>query len=202
MNRSGRPLAMPVEARRQEIFDAAEQLFGQRGYAQVSMADVAATAGMSKKTLYVHFSDKPGLLRALVDSSYAWPRRHDDEAPADPVAALEHRLRLVARHVLSERHLRLCRLAIGESMGIDGLARTFHERGFKASRRTLVAAVRAIPDGRCVLALPATTLADMLFGASIARPYLNALLGAAPPRLGAVDSAISASISALYPAPA
>ena len=33
---------MPVEQRRREIFAAAETLFGQHGYASVTMADIAA----------------------------------------------------------------------------------------------------------------------------------------------------------------
>ncbi|CAM5450049.1 hypothetical protein ECAE60S_02744 [Eoetvoesiella caeni] len=39
------------------VYNAAEQLFGDRGYEKVTMAEIAAQAGMSKKTLYVHFAD-------------------------------------------------------------------------------------------------------------------------------------------------
>lgn len=191
---------MPVEQRRREIFAAAETLFGQHGYASVTMADIAAAVGMSKKTLYVQFADKPSLLRALIDSSYARPERGNAALPDDAVAALQQRLALIARHVLSERHLRLCRLAIGESVGIDGLADTFHQRGFQASRQTLVKAVAAIPATRCRLSLDAPTLADMLFGGTIGRVFVSALLGGKPVRLGSVDKAIAASIGALFTA--
>lgn len=191
---------MPVEQRRQQIFAAAETLFGQHGYANVTMAGIASAAGMSKKTLYVQFVDKPSLLRALIDSSYARPPQHSGSLPADTVAALEQRLQLIARHVLSERHLRLCRLAIGEGVGIDGLADTFHRRGFQASRRTLVAAVAAIPAARCRLPLDAPTLADMLFGGTIGRVFVSALLGGAPVRLASVDKAIATSVAAVFAA--
>src|SRR3546814_1841525 len=68
MTRTGRPLAMPAEERKKEVYVAAEKLFGERGYEKVTMTEIAAQAGMSKKTLYVYFADKEALLTSLVAS--------------------------------------------------------------------------------------------------------------------------------------
>ncbi len=46
---------------------AARHLFGKRGYASVSMADVVARANRSKGAIYHQFADKQDLLRAVVD---------------------------------------------------------------------------------------------------------------------------------------
>jgi len=46
---------------------AARHLFGKRGYANVSMADVVARANRSKGAIYHQFTDKQDLLRAVVD---------------------------------------------------------------------------------------------------------------------------------------
>jgi AcrR family transcriptional regulator len=54
-------------ATRRSILDAAQQLFESQGYAATTMEDVAAEAGVALKTVYVAFTTKSGLLRALWD---------------------------------------------------------------------------------------------------------------------------------------
>ena len=54
-------------ATRQGILEAAERLFGRRGYPATTMEQVAAEAGVALKTVYVVFATKSGLLRALWD---------------------------------------------------------------------------------------------------------------------------------------
>jgi AcrR family transcriptional regulator len=198
MSRIGRPLAMPVEDRRKEIFSTAEQLFGERGYEKVTMAEIAAACGMSKKTLYVSFADKEALLKALVASSYIWPEHAFDQATADPVARLRLRLQVVAEHVLSERHIKLCRLAIGESIGIAGLADTFYQMGLHTSRESLIQAVEQIPPARRHLALPGSLQADMLFGAICGKGLFDALLTGALPQPEQIGQAIDEVVGSLF----
>jgi AcrR family transcriptional regulator len=50
---------------RREILEAARRLFERRGYASTTMAAIAEEAGVSLKTVYVAFSTKSGVLRAL-----------------------------------------------------------------------------------------------------------------------------------------
>src|SRR5919112_359004 len=54
-------------ATRRGILDAAQRLFGQQGYPAVTMEAIAAAAGVALKTVYVVFTTKSGLLRALWD---------------------------------------------------------------------------------------------------------------------------------------
>lgn len=54
------------EARPQELLAAALDLFVERGYAATRLDDVAAHAGVSKGTLYLYFSNKEELFRAVV----------------------------------------------------------------------------------------------------------------------------------------
>lgn len=53
------------ERTRLEILDAAWDLIAARG-AAVSMAEIAAAVGMTRQSVYVHFSSRGGLLMALV----------------------------------------------------------------------------------------------------------------------------------------
>jgi AcrR family transcriptional regulator len=175
MSKLGRPAVMSADDRRKEVFIVAERLFGEKGFEHVTMAEIATEVGMSKKTLYVHFADKRELLKSLVASSYIWSEDAFNEANLDPIVALKSRLHIVAEHVLSERHIKLCRLAIAERVGINGLSDTFYEMGIATSRNHLIEAIEKIDRKHFVLALEAEVLADMLFGATIAKPFIDLL---------------------------
>jgi AcrR family transcriptional regulator len=81
---------------RARILDTAWKLVGERGVEAVTVADVAAAAGVSRQLVYVHFENRAGLLVAMA-------RRHDvrsgfagrvaEAAALAPVAALERLLR-------------------------------------------------------------------------------------------------------------
>ena len=79
---------------RRKVLAAAEELFGARGVAAVSMDDVAAAAGVGKGTLYRRFGDKSGLAAALLDE---WETQLQQEMlggppPLGPGAPPEERL--------------------------------------------------------------------------------------------------------------
>ncbi|MDP9210326.1 MAG: TetR/AcrR family transcriptional regulator [Actinomycetota bacterium] len=54
-------------ATRQAILEGAQRLFERRGYPATTMEQVAAEAGVALKTVYLAFTTKSGLLRALWD---------------------------------------------------------------------------------------------------------------------------------------
>lgn len=127
MSRSGR--------KRRAILDAATTVFLTKGYLGASMDEIAAAAGVSKSTVYQHFSDKRRLFVAIVTSTV-------DES-SDPVLQevievansedIEPDLRDLARRqlerVLQPTLIRLRRLVIGEVSRFPELARTFYLRG-------------------------------------------------------------------------
>ncbi|HBP49271.1 TetR family transcriptional regulator [Pseudomonas sp. FSL R10-0056] len=64
-NALGRPKDL---AKRQSILDAAKTLFLTKGYANTSMDAVAGLAGVSKLTVYSHFTDKETLFSSAIMS--------------------------------------------------------------------------------------------------------------------------------------
>ncbi|WP_131831303.1 TetR/AcrR family transcriptional regulator [Frankia sp. CcI49] len=52
---------------RDQLLDAAERLFGQRGYRETNLKQVTDTCGLSVGALYLHFDSKEALLRAVID---------------------------------------------------------------------------------------------------------------------------------------
>jgi AcrR family transcriptional regulator len=63
---AGRYPAAAKELLRDMLLDAARELLGQRGWARVTMADVAARAGVSRQTLYNTFGSRDEVAQALV----------------------------------------------------------------------------------------------------------------------------------------
>lgn len=55
---------------RQRILDAAYELFGARGYARVSVDEIAAAAAVTKRTLYRHFVCKDVLIGEVVETQH------------------------------------------------------------------------------------------------------------------------------------
>jgi len=58
---------MPAIARPDQILDIAARQFRLRGYAAVSMRDIATEAGMRTPSLYYHFAAKDDLVIAVMD---------------------------------------------------------------------------------------------------------------------------------------
>jgi AcrR family transcriptional regulator len=51
---------------RKRIIHACTELFGQHGFGKITMDEVARALGMSKKTVYKHFSGKEEIVRTIV----------------------------------------------------------------------------------------------------------------------------------------
>ena len=177
MVKMGRPLVMPIENRCKEIFSVAEKLFGEKGFANVTMAEIATESGMSKKTLYVYFSDKRELLKSLVTSSYLWSEQAISiNKSGTAIDALKQHLNMIASYALSERHLKLLRLAIAENYGTEGMSETFYLLGIAHSRQSLIESIQYIPNDQHQLKLEPALVADMLFGAVIGKLLIDALM--------------------------
>lgn len=59
------------ETLRQEIMDAARELFVNEGYANVSMRKIADKIGYSATTIYLYFKDKNDLLHQICEQTFA-----------------------------------------------------------------------------------------------------------------------------------
>ncbi len=78
---------------RESIVAAAANIFGERGYAASSIDDVAHAAGVTKATVYYHFSSKEDLyaeVRIVLLQNSSAQARESVCRYTDPVAALVH----------------------------------------------------------------------------------------------------------------
>jgi TetR/AcrR family transcriptional regulator, cholesterol catabolism regulator len=95
-------IAPPDDLVRLRIVDGARRNFFANGFRGVSMDDLAAALGMSKKTLYSRFDTKQQLLEAVIDEQF---RRVSEECErilaaggADFPATLREFLACIQRH--------------------------------------------------------------------------------------------------------
>ena len=74
------------QQRERRIVKAAEKLFARKGYAEVAMEDVAASAGLAVGTIYNYFPSKSALLLAIVRSETESLLARGREDPRRPAA--------------------------------------------------------------------------------------------------------------------
>ncbi|MEV8547211.1 TetR/AcrR family transcriptional regulator [Streptomyces sp. NPDC051572] len=154
---------------REQLLDAAIDLFGSKGFTSTSMKDLAAAAGVRAPAIYNHFSSKERILAAALVWALEDFKHHviDTDDPAgEPVARLEN---LVRKHVTYQlEHSKMVRsadtllesVALGEILTPEDQAeiRVFIRR-YRDLMTQVIDAVRAqtgaeFPStGLCVLAI-------------------------------------------------
>ncbi|WP_406638897.1 TetR/AcrR family transcriptional regulator [Amycolatopsis sp. WGS_07] len=100
-----------LEAHRREVrsrvFEVVRAQLYERGFDAITLAGVAAEAGLGRTAMYNHFPDKESLLVAFVEDEsarYVERLREAVDAEPDPIAQLATFVRLQLR-VLAEHHL-------------------------------------------------------------------------------------------------
>jgi AcrR family transcriptional regulator len=118
-------------ARPGEIVEAAREVFAERGFAAAKLEEVARRAGVSKAALYLYFSTKEELFRAVAQS-LASPLLDTVEAAAEAIDApfAEFAPAMLARAAMllsAGQAGPLARLVIAESRNFPDLARIWHD---------------------------------------------------------------------------
>jgi TetR/AcrR family transcriptional regulator, mexJK operon transcriptional repressor len=136
--RGGRPTREDAAALGERIVTVATDLFLGQGFGATSIEAVAAACGVSKRTFYHRFRDKPDLFRAVVRRLIA---RWASPLEAELVAAgsLDETLAKMARQILaaalSPEALQLYRLLIAEAPRFPELALIITEQSAASGER-------------------------------------------------------------------
>jgi TetR/AcrR family transcriptional regulator of autoinduction and epiphytic fitness len=133
-----------------QILQGAMREFLQNGYAGTSMDKVAATAGVSKPTVYNYFKDKEGLFRALIQyvaESRCQQVMGDGKLEGRPEVVIRQ---LITNAIESELHdldyQNFVRLVAGESGRFPQLAQAFVEYLTKPAIDQLADYLKGCPD--------------------------------------------------------
>ncbi len=140
------------KARPEELVEAALAVFGEQGFRHTTLEEVAARAGVSKGTVYLYFTSKDDLFRAVVkhkvtallEPAEAMARSHDGSA-ADLLTKLVHRLWAA---MAQTDMICLSRLIQAELHHFPEIRRDFFEDVIQRHRRLLHGiAVRGVANG-------------------------------------------------------
>ncbi len=160
---SERQLASP---KRPAILDAAVGEFLANGFEGASMDRIAARAGVSKRTVYDHYSSKDGLVRAIARERLPRPEDFADFI-YDPNTPLEPQLRKIGEvllHVLtSDQFVALVRIMVAREVQepeAPGAATADGRERFTASTVQWVEA--ASRDGRLAVSNPWLAVSQFL----------------------------------------
>lgn len=124
-----------VERTRRSIISAAADLFLKHGFLGTNMDEIAATAKVSKQTVYAHFQSKEALFLEIVRGMTGEAGDELQEQVAGPVhdLPLEHFLRDFANQqlstVMTPQLMQLRRLVIGEVERFPELGKALHDHG-------------------------------------------------------------------------
>jgi AcrR family transcriptional regulator len=139
-------------ARPEELLDAALAVFGERGFRQTTLEEVANRAGVSKGTVYLYFASKDDLFRAVVEkkvvmlleAAEAIARTHEGSA-ADLLTLVVHRMwEAMSRHDM----VCLSRLVQAELTQFPEVRRFFFEHVIQRHRKLLKGiAARGVASG-------------------------------------------------------
>ncbi|CAG4928832.1 unnamed protein product [Acidocella sp. C78] len=130
-----RDTADSARQRRDALIETAERIFLRKGYHATTMDDIAAEAGMSKRTLYQLVESKEDLFTALLERR----RRPLDVSGIETEGravedVLNDMIRLWAHHVMSPSIIALARLIMAEYMHGRTLSRLLDREGAKPCR--------------------------------------------------------------------
>ena len=124
--------------RREQILAAAEHLFAERGFRNVSVRDVATAAGVTHPLIYYYWGSKSGLLAAVTEHSQARIRAVARGDAVDAVTAIVRESLVENRHYV----LTLTRALL------DGMPASEWPGGFPGVESAIELLERDAPDER------------------------------------------------------
>lgn len=134
------------DERPQEILDAALQEFAMNGFASAKLDDVAERAGISKGTIYLYFSCKEDLFKAMVKNKIVSILQDAEEQVALHRGAQEELIRQMLKNIIkhfeNDELVHITRLIISEGSRFPDLKEFYYheviKRGMELAR-TIIA---------------------------------------------------------------
>lgn len=168
-----------------DILNAAHALFMEQGYGATSMDAIAASAGVSKRTIYSHFESKDGLFSAMMDVACAriggadFAEGEDPEPTTCPRAFLERYGLGFVSIINSPEGLSVFRIVIHEAARFPDLVAAFYRSGPARIERDLVAYLEAFAAAGAMRVDDPTYAAWLFVSMLKGRPHFERLLAMA-----------------------
>lgn len=184
---------------RAAVVEAATTLFLQKGYSGTTVEEIAALAGLSRRTVYNNYADKEALFTQIVTDviDYAEGFARDLRAefagtlPAARLAAYMHDLaRRLALAILRPEIIALRRLLIGEARSFPGLGKAYFERAPAQVIDALASGFERMTRAGLLRATDARRAAEQFAYLAVGEPLDRAILvGTIPSRKHLIECA-------------
>ena len=189
---------------RERVLEAAFELLGQSGLADLSMDDLAVRADVSRATLYRLFPGKPALFRELIKAYSPWEpiaRVLEDESDDSALEQVMPRVAHALAEALTDRSAVLLRMVFEMSRAApdvtEGVQRSM-QRGLPDLIRYLGAQTAAGHLRQMHPVLAVQLLAGPIVTCELTRP-LAALVGYTPSREQLIAEVVAAWLRAMAP---
>ncbi len=157
-----------MEETRATLLATARKVFSERGYADTSMDDMTAQAGLTRGALYHHFGDKKGLLAAVtaqIDAEMDVRLQAISDAAKDPWQGFRQRCHAYLQMALEPE---IQRIVLRDARAVLGGASPDSQRHCLDSMeglidKLIVQGVLAPADARALAALIYGSLAEAAF---------------------------------------
>ncbi len=135
-------------SKREQIAQAAMQLFIQHGYRETSMDQIAVEADVSKHTIYNHFQSKEGLFIEVVEQFICeqFQSEFNSDLSDEPAAGLRRLAEAFLAKLNNPEYAAFLRLLIAESGHFPHLAQLFIRRVIGEERHSLKQYFESHPD--------------------------------------------------------
>jgi len=156
---TARPRKRPKD-RREQILREAYRLIAEAGFNAVSLADIAAAAGIQKSSVLHHFASMNDLLLGVLalreEQDFAFYLESADDGPARDAGAARERFTRVFHHNLDRpEFMRIYAILSGESLSADHPAHAYFAERTRLARSEIARSLSWKPD-------PALAAAELL----------------------------------------
>ena len=164
-----------------EIVQAATAAFVSKGYDGTSMEEIATKAGVSKQTIYKHFTDKVTLFGEVVESTATQANDVIESVTTllSEVEFMEGGLQQLARRLIAmlmdDELLKLRRLIIANADRMPQLGRDWYENGFERMLASMAACFQKLTSRGLMRANDPHLAASHFFGMLLWIPMNEAM---------------------------
>jgi len=160
-----------MQARRNQILDAASQVFADKGFHPTTIKDIAKVAGIADGTIYNYFKNKTALLIGIFDRMRT--AVEPDETMAETLVQADLRTFLTAfiqlpLTTLNDKDFQLFRIVVSEMMVNDDLRTLYHEQILQPTLAIAETYLQQWVDERQITAidvsLTVSTIASLIMG--------------------------------------
>lgn len=163
-----------------QILDAARELFLRDGFSATSMDAVAKVAGVSKATVYAHFSSKEELFAAMTEAECrrSWPEITSAEiGQLDPIPKLREVAERYVRFITSGYPVSLLRVVSAGAPRNPALGRIFYDNAPGAGRLKFAELLRHADAGGLLRVPDPLHAADTFFAMLRGDIHIRILVG-------------------------